>query len=282
MKFQIADGWNVKHWIDSGCLAGPDGGPLERVEMLNETFWEVAFSGPDADMPQSARWQTAQKAEAAFWRSWRENVLYAHISLSDFWQETVDKTGGDFSGGRTLDIGCGPVSVLNFHRPAGIEPIGLDPLGGVYAAERLLEAKDDWQPIPILICPAEKLPFRDSCMDQLICFNVLDHVAGAPDVLAEMFRILKPGGEARVYVHTFSPWIKRFLFFDTPHVYHWDHEEFQGLLSTAGFAIEHALKEPKTFDLPKGMLGKLKHFPYWVATKVAFTSYFKIHKTHGP
>jgi hypothetical protein len=52
-------------------------------------------------------------------------------------------------------------------------------------------------------------------------------------------------------------------------------------LQQAGFEIQHGLKEPKTFDLPKGILGKLKHFPYWVATKVAFTSYFKVQKLHG-
>lgn len=279
MKISIADGWQAQTWFE--LLQGPDGDRLEGVTQENETFFKATFRGPDLSVPQSQRWQTAQQAEAAFWRTWRANVLYSHISLADFWQEVIDKTGGPLGAGRTLDIGCGPVSVLNFHRHQDMQAIGLDPLGGVYAAENLIEAKQGWEPIPIVICPAEKLPFADAALDQLICFNVLDHVAGAPDVLDEMFRILKPGGEARVYVHTFAPWIKRLLFFDTPHVYHWDHEEFQRLLIKAGFELEHAYKEPKTFDLPTGTWARIKHFPYWVATKVAFTSYFKIRKNHG-
>jgi hypothetical protein len=85
--------------------------------------------------------------------------------------------------------------------------------------------------------------------------------------------VLVPGGTFRGYVHTFARWIKNFLFFDKPHTYHWDHDEFARLLADAGFSVAGDYVEPKTFDLPSGPWGKVRHFPYFVATKVAYTSY---------
>lgn len=278
MEILIADGLAAEDWFDKALLQGPSGKVLTEVARHDAAFWSAIFGDDHWRAQQSARWRKAQAAELAFWRTWRENILYAHISLEAFWDEVIEKTGGPLGPGRTLDIGCGPVSVLNYHRHPQMKPIGLDPLGQMYASEGLVEAKGDWQPIPIMACPAEKLPFTDASLDQVVCFNVLDHVSGAPDVLDEMIRVLKPGGEARVYVHTFAWWIKRLLFFDTPHVYHWDHQEFHRLLVKAGFEVGYELKEPKTFDLPDGLMGKIKHFPYWFATKVCYTSYFKLKK----
>nr|WP_243435740.1 class I SAM-dependent methyltransferase [Acanthopleuribacter pedis] len=232
----------------------------------------------DADAVATKRWQKAQRAESQFWRTWRQNTLYKDVSLYDFWLEVVEKTGGPLAPGRTLDVGCGPVSVLNFVRPKGMQPFGLDPLAEVYAREKLIECRDDVRPMPIAGLPAERMPFLDESLDQVICLNVLDHVSDAPRVLAEIHRVLKKDGYLRLYVHTFASWIKRFLFFDTPHTYHWDHEEFKALVEAGGFKIVHELMEPKTFDLPETLLGKLGFFPYWVATKVAYTSYFKVQR----
>ena len=219
-----------------------------------------------------------QSAEAVFWQNWRRNVLYAHISLGAFWSEILTKTGGPLPRGNILDIGCGPVSVLNFHRPEGVTPIGLDPLAGIYTSQGIVESAEGLQPIPMIELTAEALPFPAESMDHLICFNVLDHVSNAPVVLQEMRRVLKPGGSARLYVHTFQSWIKRWLFFDRPHVYHWDHPEFQNLLEEAGFSVVHELLEPKTFDFRPGLWSRLRNFPHWVATKVGFTSYFQVIK----
>ena len=276
--FEITRGAALEQWLDEP-LQAPGG--AEGALHFDRNDPQVVRAGTNANHPPfqaSKRWQRAQTAEAAFWKSWRENTLYAHISLEAFWLEVLEKTGGPLPQGRILDIGCGPVSVLNFHRPQGTLAIGLDPLASVYLREKIIESAEGMTPIPIIGLPAESLPFADASMDHLICFNVLDHVSNAPAVLAEMWRILRPGGSARLYVHTFQPWIKRWLFFDRPHVYHWDHPEFQALLEEAGFIVDHALKEPKTFDLPAGILSKLRHFPYWVATKVGYTSYFYVHK----
>lgn len=279
-SFPIFAGMGLTPWRQHGVLSEPGGGAtLEDFRTLSaaDPMVQAYYAGTAAG-GQRKRWQKAQAAEARFWRTWRQNTLYQHVSLYDFWLEVVAKTGGELAPGRTLDVGCGPVSVLNFVRPKGLEPFGLDPLAEVYARENLIESRDDLQPMPIAGLPAEGMPFLDQSLDQVICFNVLDHVCDAPRVLAEIHRVLKPGGSLRLYVHTFAGWIKRFLFFDTPHTYHWDHQEFKALVEAGGFKVVHELMEPKTFDLPQTLLGKLTFFPYWVATKVAYTSYFKVER----
>lgn len=277
-SFAVTQGADLEQWQQAG-LAAPGGtGPIVRWASEDSQHMRAHWHHEQPSPEPSRRWQRAQTAEAAFWKSWRQNVLYAHISLEAFWEEILEKTGGPLARGKILDIGCGPVSVLNFHRHPEALAIGLDPLAGVYTAEGIVEAKESLSPIPMIELTAEALPFTDASLDQLICFNVLDHVANAPAVLREMVRVLKPGGSARLYVHTFQSWIKRWLFFDRPHVYHWDHEEFQTLLREAGFQIDHAFLEPKTFDFKPGLWPKIRHFPYWVATKVGFTSYFKVQK----
>lgn len=254
------------------------GGQAPVTLQVNSNDYALVWESDSGQAEQRARWQKAQSAEAAFWRHWRQSELYGHVDLAQFWAETLEKTGGPIPTGLVVDVGCGPVTVLNFYRDPQTLPLGLDPLAALYAREGLVESADNLPPVTLLAATGEALPLADASVDHLICFNVLDHVANAPAVLREMWRVLKPGGCLRIYVHTFARWIRHLLFFDKPHTYHWDHATFRRLVEAHDFATLHEYLEPKTFDLPPGLWGKLRHFPYWVATKVAATSYFLFEK----
>jgi ubiquinone/menaquinone biosynthesis C-methylase UbiE len=52
--------------------------------------------------------------------------------------------------------------------------------------------------------PGESLPFPNGHAGLVVCSNVLDHVNDAPQVLCEVFRILRPGGLLFLRVDTFS------------------------------------------------------------------------------
>jgi SAM-dependent methyltransferase len=47
---------------------------------------------------------------------------------------------------------------------------------------------------PFYCAPAEALPFSDGCFDGIWSYAVLEHVADPEQALAEMRRVLKPGG----------------------------------------------------------------------------------------
>lgn len=54
----------------------------------------------------------------------------------------------------------------------------------------------DFYPFPnvSLVALVEKLPFKNSSLDAIVCDNVLEHVKDPGQVVAEIFRVLKPGG----------------------------------------------------------------------------------------
>jgi SAM-dependent methyltransferase len=82
--------------------------------------------------------------------------------------------------GRLLDVGCGgrPYQPL---LPAGVRDVGVDaaPAAGTRA--------DAW-------AQAGALPFADGAFDTVLCTQVLEHLPDPPAALAEMARVLAPGG----------------------------------------------------------------------------------------
>lgn len=53
---------------------------------------------------------------------------------------------------------------------------------------------------PHIIGDVQNLPFRDNCVDGIICNAVLEHTPQPRRAVGEIFRILKPGGEAFIYI----------------------------------------------------------------------------------
>lgn len=93
---------------------------------------------------------------------------------------------------------------------------------------------------------AEKVTFKDSSMDMVICCEVLEHVEHPDKAIGEIHRILKPGGRAIVSVPLEPIW--RFLNLcrlqyvsdlgNTPgHLNHWSRGSFKRFVSQAGFKV---------------------------------------------
>lgn len=53
---------------------------------------------------------------------------------------------------------------------------------------------------PNYVCDARKMPFENNYADIVICSELLEHIDGVDDVLAEIYRVLKPGGKAYICV----------------------------------------------------------------------------------
>lgn len=53
-------------------------------------------------------------------------------------------------------------------------------------------------------CGAERLPLADASADACISDNVFEHLSDVPAVVAEMKRVLRPGGVACVIIHPFA------------------------------------------------------------------------------
>ncbi len=102
--------------------------------------------------------------------------------------------------GRVIEVGCG--NGLNFaHYPAGVtEIVALEP-EPYLRKEAAVAARDSARSIKIIEGRAESLPVPDSSFDAAVISLVLCSVDDPSIALAEIHRVLKPGGELRFYEH---------------------------------------------------------------------------------
>lgn len=127
-------------------------------------------------LPSLRRWRALARAYPA--DSTLRRLEYEHLSSVPL-------------SGRVLDVGGGAKARTAKHVPAGItlESVNIDPA-----------IEPTW-----LIAPGEPFPVDDATFDAVLSFNTLEHVYDGPAMVAEMFRVLKPGGRAIITV----PWIFR-------------------------------------------------------------------------
>ena len=126
---------------------------------------------PVADSYEGRRWQQA-RAEV------RRVLREAHIDDERF-----------FDGKVVLDVGPGPLGFPDAC-PARLS-IGVEPLAERYREHGLL-LEDS--PAVYLSVGAESVPLVSHCVDVVVARNSLDHVDDPAAVLAEVQRLLRPGG----------------------------------------------------------------------------------------
>lgn len=90
------------------------------------------------------------------------------------------------AGQKFLDVGCGTGLVLR-HLPEGSVGIDLNP-------RHLERAKRHAPKAVVQQSDAESLPFADTSFDTVVCTEVLEHLVFPEKAVAEIFRVLKPGG----------------------------------------------------------------------------------------
>jgi arsenite methyltransferase len=106
------------------------------------------------------------------------------------------------AGGVALDVGSGPGNITAaLARAAGPDGLAL----GVDISEPMLARAVEAQAAPnvgFLRADAQQLPFRDETVDAAVSLAVLQLIPNPPATLAEMVRVLKPGGRIAVMVPT--------------------------------------------------------------------------------
>src|SRR5512133_3624477 len=92
-----------------------------------------------------------------------------------------------------LDIGCGGGFLSEEFAGAGYAVTGVDPAAESIEAARKHAAANEL-PIDYETASGEDLPFPDGRFDIVLCCDVLEHVNDVGRVIAEIARVLKPGG----------------------------------------------------------------------------------------
>jgi ubiquinone/menaquinone biosynthesis C-methylase UbiE len=106
-------------------------------------------------------------------------------------------------GGVVVELGAGVGANLGY-LPAGTRLIAIEP--SLQMHERLQErAEAAGVDLELIAQGAESLPLEDAAYDEVICSLVLCTVADPDRVLAEVRRVLRPGGRFRFVEHVAAP-----------------------------------------------------------------------------
>jgi SAM-dependent methyltransferase len=104
------------------------------------------------------------------------------------------------AGRNVLEVGCGGGQCRAFFRAIGHRCVGID-----ISKSRVLPWLRAYGG-PDLLCDTHFLPFRDACFDVVYCSAVFEHLACPPLAMAEMFRVLRPGGLFCGNASFLEPW----------------------------------------------------------------------------
>lgn len=131
-----------------------------------------------------------------------QTVVLDHLALQD--------------GMRLLDLGCGAGRHMHqsYYGKAQIGSLGID-LGfdDVVRTRKGFEAAPDMDPhtrrwFGLAVADGGTLPFADKSFDAVICSEVLEHIPAYRGTIAEIARVIKPGGRLGVSVPRYFPeWI---------------------------------------------------------------------------
>jgi ubiquinone/menaquinone biosynthesis C-methylase UbiE len=154
-------------------------------------FWDAASCGEI----YASRDADAQ----AFYESHRARRYELEKYLPDFAQF------GDFAGKDVLEIGVGmgaDHAEIAKASPRSLHGIDLTPRAVQHTAERLRLLGLH---TVVNVADAERLPFDDASFDRVYSWGVIHHSPDTQGAANEIFRVLRPGGTARVMIyHTHS------------------------------------------------------------------------------
>jgi SAM-dependent methyltransferase len=165
-------------------------------------------------------------------------------------------------GHRVLDLGCGAGrhAFEAYRRGAHVVAADLDlselaPVNGMFAAMRAEGQAGPEAAAAAVTADATRLPFADGAFDRVIAAEILEHVPEDSRALAEIARVLRPGGIAAVTVPAWLPervcWALSREYHEVPggHVRIFTRAELTGKLTWAGLEVTgghhaHGLHSP--------------------------------------
>ncbi|WP_424971854.1 bifunctional 2-polyprenyl-6-hydroxyphenol methylase/3-demethylubiquinol 3-O-methyltransferase UbiG [Dinoroseobacter sp. S76] len=99
----------------------------------------------------------------------------------------------DWEGQDVLDLGCAGGFMAEALARKGARVTGIDPAAKAIAAAQAHAAAEGLE-IRYDTGVGEALPYGDASFDAVVCVDVLEHVEDLAQVVAEVSRVLRPGG----------------------------------------------------------------------------------------
>ena len=144
---------------------------------------------------------------------WRSDLARRRL-WDELWKaEILERLPAPGSPGRVLDLGCGRGGLSVALKAQGHQVIALDLRRRNCHITQLRAARYGFE-LPAVVARGELLPLADGTIDIVYCMDVLEHVQQPEKLLAEVRRVLAPGG--RCYATVINRWAHR-----DPHYHLW-------------------------------------------------------------
>ncbi|MDT5008580.1 MAG: arsenite methyltransferase [Mycobacterium sp.] len=160
----------------------------------------LAADSAEVDVPKNTGWIQAA------WASPIGSMLYDNAQalnrrLFSAWRHPIEWLAIP-PGGVALDVGCGPGNVTaSLADAAGPDGLALGVDISVPMLTRAVQAQSG--PNTVFVrADAQRLPFRDQTVDTVVSIAALQLIPDPAAALAEMGRVLRPGGRLAVMVPT--------------------------------------------------------------------------------
>ncbi len=166
---------------------------------------------------------------------------------------------GSLDGKRLLDVGAGLGDTSVYLSRRGARVVSLDASHGMASFARRLAAHHAVGLLPT-VASAESLPFGSSTFDVVYAANLMHHLQDRDRFLAEVHRVLKPGG-----------W---FFAYD-PLAYNPAIDVYRRLASEVRTADERPLRFPD-LERARRFFAEVGHREFWITALVLFVKYYAV------
>jgi len=180
----------------------------------------------------------------AAWASPIGSLLYDNAQalsrrLLTAWQHPVDWLSIP-PGGTALDVGSGPGNVTaSLARAAGVDGLAL----GIDISEPMLARAvraEAGPQVGFLRADAQRLPLRDDTVDAAVSIAVLQLIPDPTAALAEIARVLRPGGSLAIMVPTAGRAARYLRVLPNTGAHVFDDDELGDILEDLGFVSVRA------------------------------------------
>lgn len=140
-----------------------------------------------------------QEKKAVHLRGHEDEVIAAMQKSSRRVRDALERFEPIAEDARVIEVGSGAHGLIFYF--GAKRGVGVDPLAVSY---RNLFPK--WQICaPTIAAEGERLPFSEHSFDVVICDNVVDHAESPAGIVAELVRVLRPGGLLYFTVNVHHP-----------------------------------------------------------------------------
>lgn len=165
-----------------------------------------------------------------------KSFYYKEATAEQIRQATRELNGkkldmlGELPSGRLLDIGCRTGEFADFMKQRGWDVQGLE------VSPQEMQKFD----VPIFYGTLDRAQFPADAFDLVTLWAVLEHIPNPKETIAEIARILKPGGRLVVLVPNFRSWVMGWLRGDDVprHVVMFTPASYGQLMASAGLQLE--------------------------------------------